>query len=392
MLLIFGARPLLSFDFRAAVNIGPHFWAFPSRGTRLGEMGGWPYARRWTRSDYWVDAAPFRAQLHHLMGSTALSLGEVAAAAGISVRLAEHLAYGRNGRALRRVSPDTARRLMTLSVAQLRRRGAAAGRPARRGRLRGMTTAIGGGMAVVAGAVVASVLLGRLVVARLPEPADGAGKVRYADLVSTGFVVGCALVSGAAAVIGWLAVPTALQPLWWVLATFGVVLAAVDARTTWLPLRLTRLAWAAMAAAGLLALLLGAGWLALLRAGAGAGAGRSALPGRLAALRRRVRLRRRALRPARRRRHGRRLLVAAGHRAVRRQRAGRGVRRAPAGPPARRALPLRPGHAGRRLPRLRHRRRSAEPTRWPRGRTARRGRTRRRRPAPARCGRPGPAR
>ena len=43
---------------------------------------------------YWVDAAPFRAQLHHLMGSTALSLGEVAAAAGISVRLAEHLATG----------------------------------------------------------------------------------------------------------------------------------------------------------------------------------------------------------------------------------------------------------------------------------------------------------
>ena len=83
-------------------------------------------------------------------------------------------------------------------------------------------------------------------------------------------MVSCALVAGSAAVIGRLAVPTALQPLWWVLATFGVVLAAVDARTTWLPLRLTRLAWAAMAAAGLLALLLGAGWPALLRAGAGA--------------------------------------------------------------------------------------------------------------------------
>ncbi len=70
---------------------------------------------------YWVDAAPFRAQLHHLMGSTTLSLREVAAAAGISARLAEHLAYGRNGRALRRVSPETARRLMALSVPQLRR-------------------------------------------------------------------------------------------------------------------------------------------------------------------------------------------------------------------------------------------------------------------------------
>ena len=71
---------------------------------------------------YWVDAAPFRAQLHHLMGSTALPLDEVAAAAGISARLAAHLAYGRNGRALRRVSPETARRLMALSAAQLRGR------------------------------------------------------------------------------------------------------------------------------------------------------------------------------------------------------------------------------------------------------------------------------
>jgi len=71
---------------------------------------------------YWVDAAPFRAQLHHLMGGTALTTAEVAAAAGISARLAEHLAYGRNGRALRRVSAETGRRLMALSVPQLRRR------------------------------------------------------------------------------------------------------------------------------------------------------------------------------------------------------------------------------------------------------------------------------
>ena len=73
---------------------------------------------------YWVDAAPFRAQLHHLMGGTALTIGEVAAEAGISVRLAQHLAYGRNGRALRRVSAETGRRLMSLSAAQLRRRPA----------------------------------------------------------------------------------------------------------------------------------------------------------------------------------------------------------------------------------------------------------------------------
>ena len=70
---------------------------------------------------YWVDAAPFRAQLHHLMGGSALTPTEVAAVAGISARLAEHLAFGRNGRALRRVSRETGQRLMALSVAQLRR-------------------------------------------------------------------------------------------------------------------------------------------------------------------------------------------------------------------------------------------------------------------------------
>lgn len=70
---------------------------------------------------FWVDAAPFRAQLHHLMGGTALTAAEVGVAAGLSARLGEHLAYGRNGRVLRKVSPETGRRLMMLSVEGLRR-------------------------------------------------------------------------------------------------------------------------------------------------------------------------------------------------------------------------------------------------------------------------------
>ena len=73
-------------------------------------------------SDSWVDAAPFRAQLRYLMASTSLSAEEVARAAGLSPRLAERLLYGRNGRALRRVSPETGRRLLRLSVRQLRKR------------------------------------------------------------------------------------------------------------------------------------------------------------------------------------------------------------------------------------------------------------------------------
>jgi leader peptidase (prepilin peptidase)/N-methyltransferase len=126
------------------------------------------------------------------------------------------------------------------------------------------------GAAVILTAAVTSALLARVLVSRLPEPADGAGKLRYADLVTPGFVAGSALTAGAASAIGWLALPLPALPLWWVLAAFGIVLAAIDARTTWLPLRLTRLAWAAMAVAGLVTALLGAGWPVLIRAGGGA--------------------------------------------------------------------------------------------------------------------------
>lgn len=127
------------------------------------------------------------------------------------------------------------------------------------------------GIALVVAAVLITGLAARPLLRRLPEPADGAGKVAYADLATPGFAVGCGLVSGLVATVGWLTRPAEQQPLWWTLATLGVLLAAVDARTTWLPLRLTRLAWATMAGAALAALVLGLGWPALLRAGLGAG-------------------------------------------------------------------------------------------------------------------------
>ncbi len=71
---------------------------------------------------YWVDAAPFRAQLRYLMANTSLSAEEVAAAVGIPARLAERLLHGRNGRPLRRVSYETGRRLLDLSIDHLRPR------------------------------------------------------------------------------------------------------------------------------------------------------------------------------------------------------------------------------------------------------------------------------
>ena len=72
-------------------------------------------AKRGEVSDHWVDAGPFRAQLRYLMASGALSVEDVAAVAGISARLADRLLYGRDGRPLRRISPDTARRLIQIS-------------------------------------------------------------------------------------------------------------------------------------------------------------------------------------------------------------------------------------------------------------------------------------
>ena len=84
---------------------------------------------------------------------------------------------------------------------------------------------------------------------RLPEPADGDGKPLYRDLATPAFAVGCAALAGLAAAIAWLTGPPQIQPLWWVLSVLGVLLAVIDARTTWLPLRLTHAAWLAMAAA-----------------------------------------------------------------------------------------------------------------------------------------------
>jgi leader peptidase (prepilin peptidase) / N-methyltransferase len=127
------------------------------------------------------------------------------------------------------------------------------------------------GTALTVGTTVLMAVLTRPVLRRLPEPAAGDGKRRYADLGTPRVVTGCALLAGAAVATAWLTGPPTIQPLWWVLSTLGVLLATIDGLTTWLPLRLTQAAWAAMAIALLLALTLGAGWSTVLRAAAGAG-------------------------------------------------------------------------------------------------------------------------
>jgi leader peptidase (prepilin peptidase)/N-methyltransferase len=109
---------------------------------------------------------------------------------------------------------------------------------------------------------------------RLPEPdpgqPDAATKIPYATLADRRFAIGCGLLSLGLGWTSWALLPAALQPPWIVLATLGVLLAAIDLRTTWLPLRLVRPGWLLMLlTVALSAVVLRDGWV-LVRGLAGA--------------------------------------------------------------------------------------------------------------------------
>jgi leader peptidase (prepilin peptidase)/N-methyltransferase len=132
-------------------------------------------------------------------------------------------------------------------------------------------------LAVLLSAVVAGLAMAVVtpaVLRRLPEPAGSTvgdpleAKLPYAALATHRFVGTVAVLSAAAAALSTGLLPPQLLPGWLVLSTVGVLLAAIDARTTWLPLVLTRVAWAAMAVALGLSGLLG-DWLAGLRGAVG---------------------------------------------------------------------------------------------------------------------------
>lgn len=110
-------------------------------------------------------------------------------------------------------------------------------------------------IAVLIGTMTA--LLTPRVLRALPEPDQP--KVSYASLATPLFA---AVVGGLAALgsaVAGMLVPRPGLPVWLALSTFGMLLAAIDARTTWLPLPLTRVAWLATAAALALHGVLG-GW------------------------------------------------------------------------------------------------------------------------------------
>lgn len=137
-----------------------------------------------------------------------------------------------------------------------------------------MPSGAGPAVAAALGAVLVTATLARPVLRWLPEPTDGDGKVAYRALGTTRFVAGCAVLAGLAVVLAAVTLPAPVLPLWWVLGVPVLLLAAVDARTTWLPLRLTRVAWALMALAAVgSALLGGAGLLGRATLGAAAAGG-----------------------------------------------------------------------------------------------------------------------
>ena len=75
------------------------------------------------RAATWVDAAPFRAHLCHVMAVGDMSVEVVAHLAGIGPRAARHLLHGRAGRPIRRISAHTARRLLQVTSADARTAG-----------------------------------------------------------------------------------------------------------------------------------------------------------------------------------------------------------------------------------------------------------------------------
>ena len=125
---------------------------------------------------------------------------------------------------------------------------------------------------VALGVGLATLVMTRPMLRWLREPADAPDKPLYRDLGSVGFLTVCATASAAAALIAWWALPRPIQPMWWVLSSVGVVLAAIDARTTWLPLPLTQLCWGLMVLGALAGPLWGGTWRMVLYAGVGAAA------------------------------------------------------------------------------------------------------------------------
>ena len=128
---------------------------------------------------------------------------------------------------------------------------------------------------LVAGVLAAlTALLSSAVVQALPEPrgADAAGKTPYAALDTIRFRIAVGLAALAAGVPAFVLLGPEHWLAWSSLTVANVIACAIDARTTWLPVRLSQAGWLLAASGALVvALAQGSGW-PLVRAGVAAAA------------------------------------------------------------------------------------------------------------------------
>ena len=123
--------------------------------------------------------------------------------------------------------------------------------------------------AMAVGLVVA--LTCRPILRRLPEP-DTAGiwKRTYAELATPAFAAATGAASAAATLLTLVTTPPWLWPAWASLAVVNVWACAIDAATTWLPARLSRVGWLVAGVGALVAALAWSSWTPLLAAALGA--------------------------------------------------------------------------------------------------------------------------
>lgn len=125
-------------------------------------------------------------------------------------------------------------------------------------------------MAAYPGLLVASLLVvaaglavglgGRAVLRRLPEPlppedaddeirSEYLSKISYRSLATTRFALITGLLAAAATAVAVSTRPAAYWAVWLAFGTIALLLAAIDARTTWLPAPVMRLGWVVTATA-----------------------------------------------------------------------------------------------------------------------------------------------
>lgn len=127
--------------------------------------------------------------------------------------------------------------------------------------------------AIAVGAGILTGVAAPWILRQLAEPIGdvAADKIPYRQLATAPFGLTAALLSGAGVLLALLSQPASTWPAWTTFGTVGVLLALIDARTTWIPASLTRIGWvliaAAVVAGGLLA---GTAEPVLRSAGAGA--------------------------------------------------------------------------------------------------------------------------